>query len=377
MSENEFYELQGNSFRGSRYSNFVGGGITPQGNVSSATTENAANAVGTSAEGTSSATNGQPRPSSGLTANETGETDLSQSSDAVVGSALPYAGQAIGRAAGSAIGSGASFGEGLSQGVSALANKVSGGLIGTASSPTNIAISRLGGKFGPATSSSVGAAGEASKINNFGSGANIGAAAGAGIATAAAVLLSGGSVKDAAKSGAGTAAGTAIGSAIGGPAGGFVGGFIGGSIFCFAAGTPILLEDGSRKSVENLELNDRLLIGGRVCGVGKALCETVYRYKNTVLSEKHAVFEDGKWLRAGESANAEIVDTEEDFTIVYPIVCEGGIVCTPWFISADVFEVPENMQGMTDNQIIEYLNEQTERNAFLLEADKGLPRDKV
>lgn len=371
MSENEFYELQGDSYRGSRYANFSGGGITPQGNVSSAVTENSANSVGTSGEIPKSDAPPTPlTPSQGLT-----DFEAPRTSDLVIGGALPYAGAKVGEVAGAAIQTGASFGEGLGQGASSLASKASGGLIGTASNPTNIALSNLNGSYGPATQSAVNAASKASNVGSFGSGANLGAAAGAGFATAVATLLTGGSVKDAAKSGVATAVGTAIGSAILPGIGGPIGGFIGG-LFCFAAKTPILMADGTRKNVEELRLGDEILHGGTVLGRGEGIVEALYHYKNTFLSPNHAVFEDGKWIRAKDSELAELVPQEEgdERPIVYPVITEENILATPWFISADAFEVPEENSGMTDEEIIVALNSYTARNTALIEAEKGLPQ---
>lgn len=149
MSENDFYNIRGNAYRGSKYANFTGGGVSPQGNVSSAATEDTVNKVGTSADA-SSVADAPPTPTNA----SKGLTEIPSMGDAIIGAGLPYAGQAVGQAAGAAMqGAGATFGEGISQGFSSLANKVSGGLIGTASTPTNIALSGMGGKFGPATSS--------------------------------------------------------------------------------------------------------------------------------------------------------------------------------------------------------------------------------
>lgn len=366
MSENDFYNVKGDSYRGSRYSNFVGGGTDPQGNVSSAIAENASSGVGTNA----SPSDAPPTPA---TASQGLTSDIPSTKDMVIGAALPYAGQAVGQAAGTAIqGAGATFSEGVSQGFSSLANTASGGLIGTASTPTNVAISGMGGKFGPATKSAVDSASAASNVGKLGSGANLGAAAGAGFATAAATLLTGGSVKDAVKSGGGTAVGTAIGNAVAGPIGGFVGGFIGGTVFCFVDGTPVIMADGSHKNVEDIKLGDDLLLGGKVFGVGTAYCDEIVNYKNAVLSAKHAVFEDGKWLRAEESEHSIPIEVEGQ-VVVYPIVCANNVLCTPWFISADVFEVPEEMQeGLTSESAIEWLNSQVERNEWLRAAERQL-----
>ncbi len=230
MSEDDFYKLQGDSYRGSKYANFTGGGITPQGNVSSVATENNATATGTNASPTSDAPPTPTSASQGLT-DDIGKPSIGNQ---VIGAALPFAGRIVGQAAGSAIGSGATFGEGISQGVSSLANKVSGGLIGTASTPANIIGSSGAGQ---STRAAYDVASHASDAGSFGSGANLGGAAGAGFATAAATLLTGGSVKQAVKSGVGTAVGTAVGSALGSAVpvvgtavGGFIGGAIGGAV---------------------------------------------------------------------------------------------------------------------------------------------------
>lgn len=363
MSEEDFAKISGDSYRGSRYSNFVGGGVDPQGNVSSAATENAVNKVGTSA----SASDAPPSPTSasqGLTG-----MDLPSTSDMVVGAALPFAGQAVGQAAGASIGAGATFGEGIKSGFSSLANTASGGLIGTASTPTNIALGQMGGQFGPATPAAVNAASKASNIGQAGSGAGIGAAAGAGFATAAATLLTGGSVKDAAKSGIGTAAGTYIGNIILPGIGGFVGGFIGGSIFCFTAKTPILMEDFTEKFIGDLRLGDKLLGGGTVMGWGQGYAETLYSYKNAEVTGSHAVFEDGKWIRVKDSIHAKALEITTD-CVVCPIATDNQVIITPWFVSTDIFEVePEKADAMTDDERLERLNGSAERNALMAEAE--------
>ena len=62
--------------------------------------------------------------------------------------------------------------------------------------------------------------------------ANLYGSAGAGAATAAAMLVSGASLKESAKAGVKVSAGTYIGTAIGGPIGGFIGGMLGGRVIC-------------------------------------------------------------------------------------------------------------------------------------------------
>lgn len=251
MAEDDFSRLQGDSYTGSNYANFTGGGLSPQGNVSDAVSTNAGtNAAATVAENTpatgTTADTPAPTASAGLVSTPSVSKALT---DGVVSAALPYAGQVIGQTAGAAIGAGASAGTGLVQGVSGLANKVSGGLIGTSSDSAIAADDAVG-----ATSSGVNAAGDSVAAGTSGDvseGASGFGAAGAGIGAAAATLIEGGGIKKAATvgvgTGVGTYAGTAIGTAVGGPIGGTVGGFIGGTIGGAIGGRVIctqLVKDG-------------------------------------------------------------------------------------------------------------------------------------
>lgn len=225
MSEQEFYLLNGNQYRGSRYSNFAGAGIDPQGNVSSAVNENSANqGTGTSVDPT------QPQVGQAVQqAASKAPTEVSQApqapaslgktaSNLVIGAALPAAGSTIGGVVGANLASG---NPALSGAGTAVKNKISAGLLGgTAgnSVATNAALGSMGGNFGPATSASV---------SKAASGASLGGAAGVGLGSFASTLLTGGSVKQAAASGIGSAAGFYIGNMILPGVGGFIGSTLG------------------------------------------------------------------------------------------------------------------------------------------------------
>lgn len=223
MAENDFYVLNGNRYRGSRYATFAGGGVDAQGNVSSAVNENAANDIAqsgnrptinptdVSAQQTSGVGVQTPKPQAPVTLGGAAK-------DFAIGAAVPAAATTIGTAAGGSIATGAGFGETLSMGTSGLLNKVSGGLLGTTSSATNTALAGMGGKFGPATQSAV---------NKAALGNTAGGAFGSGIGTFAATLLTGGSLKDAAIGGVGSGIGFAIGNTILPGAGGFIGSTLG------------------------------------------------------------------------------------------------------------------------------------------------------
>ncbi len=385
VSENEFELIQGNSYRGSRYSNFVGGGIDAVGNVSSGATENQANSVGTSVDSSQDVggqTSGVTRSSVATENSSDGLTgEVPSTGDLVIGAGLPYAGRVIGQAAGPAIASGAGIGQAAKIGVSSLANKVSGGLIGSAtpsassilSAPTGSSIgSTVSGTAARATGSAASTAsqGVGSRLT---SASNLGGAAGAGIATAAATLILTGDVKEAAKSGVATAIGTAIGNAILPGIGGFVGGFIGG-LFCFSADTPILMADGTQKPVQDVMIGEEVLHGGLVIASGQAMADDVYEYKGVRVTSFHAVFENGKWLRVEDSDIATPADIEGAYEVVYPIATENHVLLTPWFISRDLLELDEqDADGLTSQEIIDFMNDDTEELAQLISIEKELP----
>ncbi len=269
MSEQDFYTLRGNQYRGSRYANFAGAGVDPQGNVSSAVNENASNLSGiksqnanqpvdnngTSAEITPNIAN--KAVSQGLMGSPSVPTVQGAVKDLAIGGAIPFAATTIGSNIGANVASGAGFGEAVQRGISALGNKVSGGLLGTAGGPTNAALSSMGGKFGPATQSAVGKAT---------GGSAFGGAAGTGLGTAAATLLTGGSVKEAAASGIGSAIGYALGNAIL-PG---VGGFIGSTLGSMAGG--LIKSDPGRNTI----------------GVKVGLDKTTGKYSTSKVSTKNA-----------------------------------------------------------------------------------------
>lgn len=223
MAENDFYVLNGNRYRGSRYANFSGGGTDAQGNITSAVNENSTNQIAQSGNKPNINPTDVPAQTSGVgtpppAAPEAPKTVGQQASEMAIGGVVPTAATTIGSAAGTSLASNVGFGDALNMGVSGAINKVSGGLLGTASSATNSALAGMGGKFGPATQSAVGKAG---------AGAGIGGAAGSGIGTFAASMLTGGKFKDAAVSGIGSAVGYALGNAIMPGVGGFIGSTLG------------------------------------------------------------------------------------------------------------------------------------------------------
>lgn len=178
----------------------------------------------------------------------------------------------------------------------------------------------------------------------------------------------------------GVAGGAAAGFAVAGPVGAVIGGVLG-LFSCFAEGTPVVMEDGTVKAVNDIEIGDRVLLGGLVYGRGEVLSDEMYIYDKLLVSGSHAVFEETtlgyKWIRVRDSNKAQKVDLGHGGTVkVYPIVNEHMLMVTNNTISADMAEVP-NTELYSDTKRIEVLNSQTERNKWLVEVIQAYQTEKL
>lgn len=235
LSEQEFYLLNGNQYRGSRYANFSGAGVDAQGNVSSAINENAANqGKGTSVDPTQAVpdkiASGVGATAASSTSNIAGSLPVEAprtlggaAKDMVLGAGLSTAGSTLGGVVGANLASG---NPAFSGGMTAVKNRLSAGLLGSGTgnaTATNAALGSMGKTFGPATQASV---------TKAAGGGAFGSAAGVGLSSAASTLLTGGSVKDAAISGIGSGVGFYVGNMLlpvaGGPIGSLLGSMVGG-----------------------------------------------------------------------------------------------------------------------------------------------------
>ncbi len=269
---------------------------------------------------------------------------------AALGVTAPYVGAQVG----SQVGAGAGFGEALEGTISHL-GEATKNLISGGSSTVPLGSTAPAAEFGTLAGSST-----------------LGGAAGAGIGTAVVGALTGQKPKEYLPAAAGSAVGFYIGTAVGGPIGGIAGSFLG-SMFCHVAGTMIRMEDGSLKAIENLDFGDRALLGGAVIGAGKVMATDLYEYRGTVVNGRHAVFEDGKWLRVKDSAKAKAVDGG---AVVYPVVTEQHLLVCENYICADLAEMDEDIGA--DGRLAR-LNAAKERNRRLLNVqfilDGGWQRD--
>lgn len=126
-------------------------------------------------------------------------------------------------------------------------------------------------------------------------------------------------------------------------------------VFCFAAGTPITMEDGTKKPIEDVAIFDKCDKGGMVDGTGVVLSYDVYDYKGVKVTGSHAVYEDDKWIRVQDSPIAVPIKLDEPIK-TYIVNNENHILMVGDIRFADYGEVTDS-EGMTADERLAYLNE--------------------
>jgi len=165
------------------------------------------------------------------------------------------------------------------------------------------------------------------------------------------------------------AIGAVIGGTVGGVAGGFIGGPVGvavgvavgstvgaavGTAVCFDPNTPIKMADGSLKAIKDIEIGDIVFEGGIVHTISKhrnkqPMCD----YKGTIVTSTHAVYENGSWIRVGQSLLTKKSDVVCD--VVVSLSCENHVLVINDTLFSDYEEV-DNDQGLTDAQCLKIKN---------------------
>lgn len=131
---------------------------------------------------------------------------------------------------------------------------------------------------------------------------------------------------------------------------------------CHVAGTKVVMEDGSKKNIEDLKIGDHVLFGGEVLGVGqKKREEDLYERNGELFTASHLVW----YTKAQEFIVAEKHPLcrrvySEDYEVVYPIYTEHNVYYTS-FINGDFgFEAMNKIEEL-EAQFEEKLNEEVLR----------------
>ena len=106
---------------------------------------------------------------------------------------------------------------------------------------------------------------------------------------------------------------------------------------CFLAGTPITMEDGSIKHIEDIELGDIVMNGGIVGAVAKLLSDDIYEYKGIYVAGSHAVKEDGIWMRVEDSKIGKPLN-DGRMHVVYSLGVENKVLDIEGITFTDFFE---------------------------------------
>ena len=142
-------------------------------------------------------------------------------------------------------------------------------------------------------------------------------------------------------------------------------------VLCFVADTPIRLENGNEKFVQDLVEGDMTYLGGAVVGAGFAYAPQIYEFKGLKVSPDHGFFVNGQWKRAYEVGKL-VIDRP---TKVYPIVTQKHLLVANDIISSDTMEIDDSYSYSTD-EALEVLNQDIERNNWLSKVQEELNENK-
>lgn len=124
--------------------------------------------------------------------------------------------------------------------------------------------------------------------------------------------------------------------------------------FCFVAESFFVMADNSTRAVEDIQLGDTMKDGGVVISVRRSYVdENVFDYKGTHVTGSHAVFEDGLWIRVGDSKHSVPLAHRG---IVYSVVNEKHrMVSNLGVLFADEMET-DDYEDLTIEQSLKKLN---------------------
>lgn len=97
------------------------------------------------------------------------------------------------------------------------------------------------------------------------------------------------------------------------------------------------MEDGSIKHIEEIQLGDRVKLGGLVDGLGSFLAEDIYDYKGIYVAGSHAVYENGEWKRVENTIHGKPLNDNKTH-IVYTLGTEHKRIDIENITFTDYFE---------------------------------------
>ena len=113
----------------------------------------------------------------------------------------------------------------------------------------------------------------------------------------------------------------------------------GGDGECFLAGTLITMADETKKPIEEIDLMEKVAVGGYVGGVGKFLTDELYNYNGVKVSGNHLVNENNKWMYVKDSKNSKSLG--DDTHVVYVLGTEHRRLLIENILFTDYLETKE------------------------------------
>jgi len=115
---------------------------------------------------------------------------------------------------------------------------------------------------------------------------------------------------------------------------------------CFSRETLISMADGSTKQIQDIQVGDEVLQGGKVLEVLQHNEETpvdLYDYAGARVTGSHAVKEDGRWVRVNESllAKTTFISTR----VLFNLVTEKHVIVSKDAVFSDNEETFENYKN--------------------------------
>jgi hypothetical protein len=137
------------------------------------------------------------------------------------------------------------------------------------------------------------------------------------------------------------------------------------SKICFAIGTPVTMEDGTERKIEELRLYDNMKEGGSVWGTGTCLSEDMWKYKGLFVSGEHAVLENGQWVRISQSEHGRKLTIDEPMVVV-PIANENHVMIVNGMVFSDYAET-DHGTDVNDAFRLDYMNSETDKINYLMD----------
>lgn len=132
------------------------------------------------------------------------------------------------------------------------------------------------------------------------------------------------------------------------------------SQYCFSPETEILMASGKYKKIKDIQPKEEVALGGTVEMIGQSKSDDLYQYENVKVTGDHAVFENGKWIRAKDSEKSSPIGKEG---LIYTIHTENHLVVTKGIVWTDSMETEENSKDAQYS--LDVLNENKPRNKKL------------